>query len=341
MNREVYLVARPQPEVTPELFELREAPMPEPGEGELLVRVIFLSVDPAMRGWISDAPNYREPVPLESVMPGFTVGEVAASNHPDYAIGDVVTGRQGWRAWALSDGSDIDRKVDPEACPLTAHLHVLGLTGVTAYLGLLEVGQPKEGETVVVSTAGGAVGSAVGQIARIKGCRTVGIAGSDDKVKACTELFGFDAAINYKTTADMSAALAAACPEGIDVYFDNVGGPTTDAVMEHINVRARIVICGTMGIAGTDPKHPPQGPRYQRQLLVKRARVEGFLVLDHMHRKGDAVRDLEAWLAAGKINYLEDITDGLERAPEALCKLLAGKNSGKAIVRVGRDPAKS
>ena len=334
MNREVYLVARPTPAVTPDLFELREAPMPEPGPGQVLIRVIYLSVDPAMRGWIADSPNYRDPVPLASVMPGFTVGEVAASNHPDYRTGDLVTGRQGWRAWAVSDGSDIDRKVDPKACPLTVHLHVLGLTGVTAYLGLLEIGQPKAGETVVVSTAGGAVGSAVGQIAKIKGCRTVGIAGSDDKVQACLERFGFDAAINYKACPDLSAALAEACPDGVDVYFDNVGGPISDAVMERINVAARIVICGTIGISGADA----QGPRYQRQLLVKRARVEGFLVLDHMDRKQQAVADLEAWLADGKINYLEDFTEGLERAPEALCNMLAGKNSGKAIVRVGPEP---
>lgn len=337
-NRQIRLIARPRPAVTEALFRLEEGPLPQPGPGELLIRVLYLSLEPAMRGWISDAPNYREPLPLDEVMFGFTVGQVAASDHPDYAVGDLVAGRQGWREWAVSDGSDIDRKIAPAAFPVTCHLHLLGLTGVTAYLGLLEVGQPKAGETVAVSTAAGAVGSTVGQIAKIKGCKTLGLTGSPAKVAACKERFGYDDALNYKTCDDLSAAIGAACPEGIDVYFDNVGGPISDAVMEHINVGARIVICGTMGIAGTDPDQPPQGPRYQRQLLVKRARMEGFLVLDHLDRRDQALKDLEAWLEAGRLNYLEDIAEGLENAPAALMKLLAGGNEGKAIVQLGPAP---
>jgi len=330
----VKLVARPEPAVTTSCFEVVETPVPEPGAGELLIRVIYLSLDPAMRGWISDAPNYREPVPLDSVMIGFTVGEVAASNHPDYQVGDIVYGRQGWREWAVSDGSDIHRKVDPVAGPISTALHVLGMTGLTAYLGLLEVGQPKAGETVVVSTAAGAVGSMVGQIAKIKGCRTVGIAGTDDKVAACRERFGYDAAINYKTCGDMGTALDEACPEGVDVYFDNVGGEISDAVFDRINLRARIVICGTMAI----PSFPiPMGPRPQRQLLMKRARMEGFLVLDHLQRLNETLRDLSAWAREGKLNYREDYEDGLDRAAEGLVNLLEGRNEGKMIVRVGPE----
>ncbi len=334
-NQEVWLRARPQGTVTPELFELRDAARPEPGPGELLIRIIYLSLDPAMRGWISDAPNYREPVPLDSVMIGFTLGEVAQSRHPDYAMGDIVYGRQGWRAWALSDGSDIDRKVEPLQGPISAAMHVLGLTGLTAYLGLTRVGQPKAGETVLVSTAAGAVGSMVGQIAKIQGCRTVGLTGSDDKVVACVEDFGYDAAINYKTAGDLEAALSEACPDGIDVYFDNVGGEISDAALDLINHRARIVVCGTMGIpAGPNPR----GPRVSRQLLVKRARMEGFLVLDHLHRLDEVVAILAPWMAEGRLRFREDIVEGLAAAPAALQQLLAGNNRGKMMVRVGPDP---
>ena len=334
VNHRVILKARPDPAVTPDLFAIEAAPIPEPGPGEMLIKVLYLSLDPAMRGWISDAPNYRDPVPLDTVMIGFTVGEVTASKHPDYAVGDIVTGRQGWQEWAISDGSDIGRKLDPEAEPISTALHVLGHTGLTAYLGLLEVGQPKEGETVVVSTAAGAVGSMVGQIARIKGCRTVGITGADEKVRDCKTLFGYDAAINYKTAGDLEAALREACPDGVDVYFDNVGGPISDAVMELINVHARIVVCGTIGIPGGDGA---LGPRPNRQILVKRARMEGFLVLDHLDRMDEAVRAMGAWLGEGRLAYLEDVTNKLENAPAELVRLLDGGNKGKMLIRVAED----
>ncbi len=336
MNREIILVARPEPAVTPALFEPRERAVEEPGDGQFLVRVIYLSLEPAMRGWIADAPNYQEPVALGAVMTGFTVGEVVASRHPDYAVGDLVAGRQGWQEWALSDGSDIERKIEPGTAPLSCHLHVLGINGITTYFGLREVGRPKSGETVVVSTAAGSVGSIVGQIAKIEGCRTVGLTGSDEKAAQCRELFGYDAAINYKTEPDLAAAVAAACPDGVDVYFDNVGGPISDAVMPALALGARVVVCGTMGMGNS-----PEGPRYNRHILVKRAMMQGFLVFDHWDRRAEAQRQLEAWLAEGRIAYLEDVTDGLNKAPETLCRMLAGDNLGKTLIRVGPEPGEN
>lgn len=335
MNRQIVLKARPVGRVTADLFEVAQAPRPSPGPGEFLIRVLYLSIDPAMRGWTAEAANYSKPVPIGAPMRSFTLGEVAESNHSGYAPGDLVYGRQGWRQWAVSDGSDIDRKVDPAEGPVTAALHVLGLNGITAWVGLLEVGVPKAGETVVVSTAAGAVGSIVGQIAKIVGCRAVGITGSAEKVRQCTAEFGYDAALDYKTEADLSAALGAACGQGVDVYFDNTGGPISDAVMQHLNVGARIVICGTMGIPDVGPgEPPPQGPRPNRALLVARARMQGFVVLDHMHRSDKAVAALSKWLREGKLRYAEDIVDGLENAPAALVRVLSGENRGKMLVRV-------
>ncbi|MDX1709724.1 MAG: NADP-dependent oxidoreductase [Rhodovibrionaceae bacterium] len=333
-NRCIVLDARPTQGVSEALFRLEDVPRGEPADGELLIRVVYLSLDPAMRGWIADAPNYREPVPLGAVMPGFTVGEVVVSHHDGYAPGDIVLGRQGWQEWAISDGSDIDRKIAPGVAPLTASLHILGMTGLTGYLGLTEVGRPREGETVVVSTAAGAVGSVVGQVAKILGCRAVGIAGGEEKRRACLDEFGFDAAIDYRGSGDLSAAVAEAAPEGVDVFFDNTGGPIADAVMDHINIGARIVVCGTIGIEGHET-----GPRPNRQLLINRARMEGFLVLDHFDRLEESVRRLGIWLREGRLAYREDITDGLEQAPVALVRMLAGENRGKTIVRVGPEPA--
>lgn len=338
-NRQILLKSRPTSGVTTDLFELAEAPRPSPGAGEMLIRVLYLSVDPAMRGWIAEAANYSTPVPLGAPMRSFTLGAVVESNHPDYAPGDLVYGRQGWQEWAVSDGADIDRKVDPADGPMTAALHVLGLNGITAWFGLLEAGEPTAGETVVVSTAAGAVGSVVGQIAKIKGCRAVGITGSAAKVRQCLDEFGYDAALDYKAEVDLAAALGAACGQGVDVYFDNTGGAISDAVLANLNVGARIVICGTMGIPDSGPgEPPPQGPRPNRALLVARARMQGFLVLDHMHRADEAVAELAQWLREGRLHYAEDIVDGLENAPDALVRLLAGENRGKMLVRVA-DPA--
>jgi len=334
-NLHVVLRARPAPAVTAELFEPVAAAMPRPGPGEVLVRVIWLSLEPAMRGWIAEAANYAKPVPLGAPMTGFTVGEVVESNHPGFRVGEIVQGRQGWRRYAVSDGSDIDRKVDPALAPVSTALSVLGLNGATAYVGLAEICAPRPGETVVVTTAAGAVGSMVGQIAKALGCRAVGVAGGPDKVRACLEEFGFDAAIDYKAGGDLGAALDTACPDGVDCFFDNVGGEQFDHVLERINVGARIAICGTIGM----PSFPlPAGPRPNRQLLIKRARMQGFLILDHYDRYTAIIDRLTEWYRAGHFRWREDVTDGLENAPDALVRLLAGANTGKALVRVGTDP---
>ena len=333
-NRQVELRRRPAPDVTAALFEAVDAPMPAMGNGQFMVRNIYLSVDPAMRGWIAEAANYSDPVPLDGVMRGFAVGEVVASDHPDYATGEIVTGWLGWQGYTVVDGSQIQRKVDPALAPVSSALGVLGVTGATAHVGLLGVCQPKPGETVLVTTAAGSVGAAVGQIAKIKGCRTIGVTGSDEKARICAEEFGYDAVINYKSRPDLSDAIAAAAPDGVDCCFDNVGGTQLDAVLEHINVGARIALCGTIGM----PSFPiPQGPRMNRTLLVKRARVEGFLVLDHFDRYGEIIAELTGWYRDGRLKDREDIAEGLDAAPGALERLLNGENTGKQIVRIGPE----
>lgn len=334
-NIEVLLRGRPAPSVTADLFEPVPAPMPTVGSGQFLIRVIWLSLEPAMRGWIAEAANYSTPVPLGAPMTGFTVGEVIESRHAGYPVGTIVQGRQGWRRFAVSDGSDIDRVVDPALSPISTALSVLGINGATAYVGLVELCNPKAGETVVVTTAAGAVGSMVGQIAKALGCRAVGVAGGPDKVRACLEEFGFDAAIDYKATPDLGSALDIACPDGVDCFFDNVGAEQFDCVMNRINIGARIAICGTIGM----PSFPlPVGPRPNRQLLIKRARMQGFLILDHFDRYAGIIEHLAEWYRAGRFHWREDVTDGLENAGGALVRLLAGRNTGKALVRVGVDP---
>lgn len=336
INRYVVLRARPDPEVTADLFETVEVPMPDPGPGEMLIRVIWLSIDPAMRGWIASAANYQQPVPIGAPMTSFTVGEIIASNHPDYDVGEIVQGRQGWRSYAISDGSDIDRKVDPAEAPISMALHVLGVNGMTAHVGLLSICDPQPGQTVVVTTAAGAVGSVVGQLAKIRGCRTVGVTGSEEKRQACLEEFGYDVAINYKTSDDLSTAIAEACPDGVNAFFDNVAGDQFDAVIPHIAQGARIAICGTIGM----PSFPiPEGPRPHRHLLINRARLEGFLVLDHYDRVDEIIEDLSVWYSEGKLKVREDVSEGIDTAPAALVRLLAGENQGKQLVRVSPYPA--
>lgn len=334
-NLHVLLRGRPAPTVTADLFEPAGAPMPTVADGQFLIRVIWLSLDPAMRGWIAAAANYSNPVPLGSPMTGFTVGEVVESRHPDYPVGTIVQGRQGWRRYAVSDGADVDRVVDPAVAPISTALSVLGLNAATAYVGLVEVCDPKPGETVVVTTAAGAVGSMVGQIAGRLGCRAVGVAGGPDKVRACLDEFGFDAAVDYKATPDLGPALDAACPDGVDCFFDSVGAEQFDRVLERINIGARIAICGTIGM----PSFPlPVGPRPNRQLLIKRARMQGFLILDHYDRYVSIIDRLTDWHRAAPFRWREDVTAGLENAGAALVRLLAGGNTGKALVRVGDDP---
>jgi hypothetical protein len=333
-NRQVRLKSRPSGIPEAEHFEIVEVPLPELSDGQVLVRNIYLSVEPAMRGWVSAVANYSEPVALGAVMRSLAVGRVEGSRHPDFHPGDYVTGMFGWQDYAAVDGNAIQRKVVAQGIPVSASLGVLGLNGLTAYFALLDVGQPKPGETVVVSTAAGAVGSCVGQIASIKGCRTVGIAGGPDKVQICREEFGYDAAVDYKAD-DFEPALDAACPRGVDVYFDNTAGRISDAVMRRLNVGARVVICGTASIASWDPM--PQGPRVERHLLVKRARMQGFLIFDYAQRFPEALRELEGWVRAGQIRYREDILDGIEHAPGSIAGLYRGENLGKRLIRIAAD----
>jgi NADPH-dependent curcumin reductase CurA len=335
-HRQIRLASRPTGYPSASDFRTVEAPVPEPGPGQLLVRVVYLSVDPYMRGRMSDARSYVPPVGLGDVMEGGTVGEVVRSSHPGFAVGDVVEGRLGWQEYAVSDGKGI-RKIDPTAAPISTALGVLGMPGLTAYFGLLEVGQPKAGETVVVSAASGAVGGIVGQIAKLKGCRAVGLAGSDAKVDYLRRELGYDAGINYRTATDLDAALRAACPGGIDVYFDNVGGRITEAVSRRVNQFARFAICGL--ISQYNLTEPEVVPRNERFVLVNRVRIQGFLVFDFAARYKEGLAQLTEWVRDGRLKYREDIVDGLDRAPGALLDLMQGRNFGKKLVRVGPEPA--
>lgn len=334
VNRQVRLKARPSGIPQAEHFEIVEAPVPEPAEGQVLVRNILLSVDPAMRGWVSSVANYSEPVPIGGVMRSFAAARVAASRHPDFRRGDLVTGPFGWQDYAVVDGSAVQRRITDTDLPLSTALGVLGLNGLTAYFGLLEIGQPKAGETVVVSTAAGAVGSCVGQIARIKGCRTVGIAGGPDKVALCREEFGYDVAIDYRA-GDLDARIAEACPKGVDLYYDNTAGEISDAVLGNLAVGARVIVCGTASIASWNP--PPLGPRVERHLLVRRARMQGFVVFDFADRYPEAYGALAEWVRAGLIRYREDILEGIEEAPASIAGLYRGENLGKRLIRIAPD----
>ncbi len=334
INRQVLLKTRPSGIPGAEHFEIAQSPVPEPADGQILVRNIYLSVEPAMRGWVSPVANYSEPVALGAVMRALASGRVEVSRHPDFKPGDRVTGWFGWQDYAAVDARAVERKVTDRDLPLSTSLGVLGLNGVTAYFGLLDVGQPRPGETVVVSTAAGAVGSCVGQIAQIKGCRTVGIAGGSTKTGLCRDAFRFDAAIDYKG-GDLDTALAAACPNGVDVYFDNTAGPISDAVYRHLRVGGRVVVCGTASISSWDP--PPQGPRVERHLLVKRARMQGFVVLDYKSRYPEALAALANWVRSGEIRYREDILDGIEQAPGSIAGLYRGDNLGKRLIRLAAE----
>jgi NADPH-dependent curcumin reductase len=313
-------------------FEIAEAAVPELADRQFLVRNDFLSVEPAMRGWVAAVANYSTPVGIGEVMRSFAAGTVVASRHPDYAEGQAVMGLLGWQDYAVSDGKSITRKVREADLPLSLSLGILGLNGVTAYFGLLDLGQPRPGDTVVVSTAAGAVGSAVGQIARLAGCRTVGLTGGGAKVKLCRDEFGYDAAIDYKA-GKLDDALKDNCPRGVDVYFDNTAGAISDAVMRQLAIGARVVICGTASVPNWDP--PLSGPRVERHILVKRARVSGFLAFDYQHRYEEAIARLAAWVRDGSIRYREDIADGIENCPGAIAELYRGENLGKRLIRLG------
>ncbi len=335
VSRQIVLRSRPVGMPKPADFDLVEAPLPAPKDGEVLCRTIYLSLDPYMRGRISAARSYAQSVEPGQVIVGGTVGEVLESKHPGLAKGDVVLGYDGWQSHAVTKGGGL-RKLDPKQAPVSTALGVLGMPGMTAYVGLLDIGQPKSGETVVVSAASGAVGSAVGQIAKIKGARAVGVAGSQDKCDYVVRELGFDACVNYKK-GDLLAALKDACPKGIDVYFENVGGDVLRAVMALLNQNARIPLCGLISEYNATEVGP--GPNL-RPLLFNRALIKGFIVSDHMDRMGDFLRDCGGWIRQGRLKYREDVVVGLEKAPEAFIGLLQGKNFGKLLVRVGEDPTK-
>ncbi len=312
-------------------FEVSPGAVVAPEDGEILVRTQFLSVEPAMRGWIADVDNYAAQVRVGDVMRALAAGEVVASRHPDYREGDLVTGWFGWQEYATVSADKVVRRVLEDDLPLSLSLGVLGINGVTALLALTQIGEPKTGETVVVSTAGGAVGSAVGQIAKIYGCRTVGIAGGAGKVALCVNEFGYDAAVDYRASG-WETEIARACPTGVDVYFDNVSGPISDVVHAQLAPGARIVVCGTAAYA--DWSDWPQGPRIERRLLTRRARMQGFVIFDHMSEYEAAVERLAGWVRTGVLKYREDVLDGMTACPDALAGLYRGDNVGKRVIRL-------
>jgi NADPH-dependent curcumin reductase CurA len=335
-NRQILLKSRPSGEPSEENFERVETPLPQPGEGQYLARTIYLSLDPYMRGRMSARKSYAEPAALGQPMVGSTVSQVVKSRLTGFAEGNYVLGYDGWQEYAVGDGKGV-RKLDPTQAPLSYALGVLGMPGLTAYAGLLDVGQPKAGETVVVSAAAGAVGSIVGQMAKILGCRAVGLAGSDEKCSYAEHVLGLDACINYKTR-KLDEAFQETCPNGIDVYYDNVAGPVLDAVLRRINIGARIPLVGL--ISQYNASELPPGPNLI-PLLVKRALIQGFLVTDHGHRTGDFVREVSGWLREGKLKYREHFVAGLENAPQAFLGLFRGENFGKLIVQVDDDPTRT
>ena len=334
-NRQWVLASRPQGTPTMDDFELVEGDVPEPGTDEVLVRTLYMSVDPYMRGRMRDAESYAEPWDVGDVMRARAVGEVVESNHHGFSPGDVVTGNLYWGEYAVAGGHELT-SVDPDLAPISTYLGVLGMPGQTAYFGLLDVGDPKPGDTVFVSGAAGAVGSVVCQIAKLNGCRVVGTAGSDAKIEWLTEDLGVDEAINYKE-ADIRSAVKDATPGGVDVYFDNVGGPVTDAVFTRLNVRARVAVCGQ--IDQYNATEVPTGPRKLAMLIQTRATVEGLLVSDFADRFAEASQRLGAWVASGDLQYRETITEGIENAPDAFLGLFEGENIGKQLVHVGERDA--
>jgi NADPH-dependent curcumin reductase CurA len=334
VNHQIRLAARPVGLPKPSDWSHTEEPVPEPGEGEVLVKVLYLSLDPAMRGWMNEGRSYIAPVDVGDVMRALGAGRVVASNHPGVGVGDHVTGMPGAQEYAVAQGDSVIN-LDTNLAPLPTYLGTLGMPGMTAYFGLLDVGRPAEGETVVVSGAAGGVGGVVGQIAKLKGARAVGIAGGAEKCRYLVEDLGFDGAIDYKAQ-NCRAALREHCPEGIDVYFDNVGGEILDAALTRLARHARVVICGA--VSQYNASDGMQGPSNYMSLLVNRASMTGFVVFDYGSRYAEAAREMAGWLAAGKLVAREDVVEGgLERFPEALLRLFEGKNIGKLVLQVAED----
>jgi NADPH-dependent curcumin reductase CurA len=330
INHQVRLAARPIGMPKRSDWKFTEEPVREPGDGEVVVKILYISLDPAMRGWMNEGRSYIEPVGIGDVMRAGAVGRVIASKNPGFAVGDFVYGGLGVQEYAVANGKSLT-KVDPKLAPLPVYLGTLGAPGMTAYFGLLDVGQPKAGETVVVSGAAGAVGTVVGQIAKIKGCRVIGIAGGAEKCQYLVKELGFDAAIDYKSE-EVKQALRKHCPEGIDVYFDNVGGDILDAVLTQIARKARIVLCGA--ISQYNNTGPIKGPSNYLSLLINRGRMEGMVVFDYADRYGQAGREMAGWMAAGKLKSREHIVEGLQTFPETLLKLFKGENLGKLVLKV-------
>jgi NADPH-dependent curcumin reductase CurA len=337
-NRQILLASRPQGKPTPDNFLLVEADVPEPGPSQMLLKSIYLSLDPYMRGRMNAGPSYAKPVEVGGIMEGRAVCEVVQSNLPQYQPRDLVVAGIGWQDFALSDGKGV-QAIDSALRPVSYALGVLGMPGLTAYTGLLNIGKPQPGETLAVAAASGAVGSVVGQIAKIKGCRTIGIAGGESKCRYVHEELGFDACLDHHQP-DLAERLKAVCPKGIDIYFENVGGVVFDAVLPLLNNFARIPVCGLIAHynATALPAGPNRVPRVMQSLLIKRLTFRGFIVWDFAAQYPDFVRAMSGWLREGKIKYREDITDGLENAPRELIGLLKGENFGKKIIRVSADP---
>ncbi len=335
-NRQWVLAKRPFGMVTRDNFEYREAPIPVPADGEVLVRNLFLSFDPTQRGWMEDRESYLPPVGLGEVMRAGSVGQVVESRHPGFARGDLVQTTGGWQDFlAIKPGMGWPglNKLPPGVTPPMA-LGVLGVTGLTAYFGLLDLGQPKPGDTVLVSGAAGATGSVAGQIARIKGCRVVGIAGGPEKCQWLKDVARFDDVIDYKHE-DVNQRIGELCPNKVDVFFDNVGGSILEAALNHINMHARVVLCG--GISGYNATAPQPGPTNLMNLVIMRARMEGFIVIDYMNRAGVAVAELLQWIQSGELVHQEDVQEGFENIPDTLNRLFTGRNTGKQLLKIA-DP---
>lgn len=330
INKQWRLKARPVGEPNADTWEYTETKLPTITDGQLLIKIEYISIDPAMRGWLNDAKSYIAPVQVGDVMRAGTVGEVIDSKHEKFAVGDYVSGHNGVQSYAVSDGTGL-YKVDPNLAPLSYYLGVLGMPGMTGYFGLLKTGEPKAGETVVVSGAAGAVGGLVGQIAKIKGCRVVGIAGGSEKCQFLIDELGFDAAIDYKNE-NVKKALKQTCPDGVDVYFDNVGGDILNDVLTQINLRARIVICGA--ISQYNNTEAVKGPSNYLSLLVNRARMEGIVVFDNIKEYPTAMKDIAGWIQSGDIKVKDHIVEGIETFPDTLMMLFKGDNFGKLVLKV-------
>ncbi|ELV8811182.1 TPA: NADP-dependent oxidoreductase [Vibrio vulnificus] len=336
-NRQIVLASRPVGAPTAENFALTQSDIPTPAQGELLLRSVYLSLDPYMRGRMSDAKSYADPVGINEVMVGGTVCQVEASNHAEFEVGEWVLAYTGWQDYALSNGEGLIKLGKQPSHPSYA-LGVMGMPGFTAYMGLLDIGQPKEGDTLVVAAATGAVGSMVGQIGKLKGCRVIGIAGGEEKCQFAKDTLGFDECINHKA-ADFAEQLAKVCHNGIDIYFENVGGKVFDAVMPLLNTGARIPLCGLISQynATSLPEGPDRMSMLMAQLLIKRIKMQGFIIFDdYGHRYGEFAADMTQWLAQGKIHYREHLVQGLENAPDAFIGLLEGKNFGKMVVQTNQ-----